>query len=137
MDQQIVRTYKLPIDFAQQVTPFILPKPFRHPSLFCISGTTGAGKTTWVYKFLQNITNMFENETPKHVLYCYGIYQEIYDTMEKEFNFLTFHEGIPDKDTILNLSSPSMIILDDLAHKVYQNIDMPGWTAPAAYSPPI
>ena len=124
MDISPRQIYILPMSSMQDIKPFTLPKPFFHPSLFCISGTTGAGKTTWIYKFLQNLNNMFENQTPKYVLYCYGIYQHIYDIMEKEFKFVSFHEGIPNKETIFNLGSPGMIILDDLAHKVCQDVEM-------------
>ena len=124
MDKVIEKTVNIPLAETGNPTTFVLPKPFRHPSLFCISGTTNAGKTTWIYRFLKNLNNMFENEIPKTVLYCYGIYQKLYSKMEREMDFLTFHEGIPSKETILNLSEPSMIVLDDLCHKVCENIDM-------------
>lgn len=117
-------SFEIPTLSLGEPSPFLIPKPFNHPCLISITGTTGAGKTTWVYKFIQNIQNMFQNETPKHILYCYGIYQSMYSSMEKEFNFITFYEGLPSKELIFSLESPSMIILDDLSHKVCQNIDM-------------
>ena len=127
MNEQMEQTTVIPLSMTGDVEPFILPKPFRQPASICLSGTTGAGKTTWIYKFLQNINHMFENEVPKHVLYCYGIYQNLYAKMEKEFDFITFHEGIPDKETVLSLPSPSMIILDDLYHIVSQNKKSRKW----------
>lgn len=124
MDEPTVRTTKIPVSVTGDVIPFILPKPFRQPVSICITGTTGAGKTTWIYRFLQNLKEMFENEVPKKVLYCYGIYQVLFDQIEKEFDFISFHEGIPTKETVFSLPAPSMIILDDLSHIVSQNTDM-------------
>ena len=120
----VEETFVIPKVMTGDVKEFILPKPFRHPVSMFISGTTGSGKTTWVYNFIKNLNLMFQNEYPKNVLYCYGIYQDMYSKMENEFDFISFHEGIPSRDTILSLSYPSMIILDDLAHKVYENTDM-------------
>ena len=117
-------TFVIPKSMTGEVKEFVLPKPFRHPVSISISGTTGAGKSTWVYKFIKNIQFMFQNECPKHILYCYGIYQDLYTKMESEFDFIRFHDGIPNIETMLSLSSPSMIILDDLSHKMNQNTDM-------------
>lgn len=115
---------EIPINIIGPPKPFHLPKPFIHPCLISLTGTTGAGKTTWIHKFIKNINNMFDNQVPKKILYCYGIYQNLYSEMEKEFDFITFHEGLPNQDIIFSLESPSMIILDDLSHKVCQNTDM-------------
>jgi len=120
----MLKTKTVPVHLTGEPVSFILPKPFIQPASFCITGTTGAGKTTWIYKFLQNISIMFENEVPKHVLYCYGIHQDLYNKMEKELDFITFHEGIPTRETVFSLPSPSMIILDDLCHIVCQNTEM-------------
>ena len=60
----------------------------------------------------------------RSVLYCYGVYQPLFDQIDKELNFVSFHEGLPNKDTIFQLKGPSMIILDDLAHSVCQNVEM-------------
>ena len=124
MDRVEEKTFKVPIEIIGEPSVIDFPKPFRHPSLICISGTTGAGKTTWIYNFFLNIQNMFQNETPTNVLYCYGVYQDLFDVMESELEFITFHEGVPNKETILELKSPSMIILDDLAHNVCKNTEM-------------
>ena len=124
MEGAIEKTTKIALNITGDPVPFTLPKPFRQPVSICITGTTGAGKTSWIYKFLQNLSEMFENETPKQVLYCYGIFQELFTKMEKEFDFITFHEGIPNKETVFALTAPSMIILDDLCHLVCQSTDM-------------
>ena len=51
MDSVSEKTFKVPVNVVGQPEPVTFPKPFKHPSLICISGTTGAGKTTWIYKF--------------------------------------------------------------------------------------
>jgi len=117
-------TFTVPFSIIGEPKPFTLPRPFKHPVSICITGTTGAGKTTWIYKFLKYKEYMFENEVPQHVLYCYGVYQDLYDLMNTEFNFITFHEGIPGRETLLSLPPSSMVILDDLCHKIVNNRDV-------------
>ena len=51
MDRAPETTFKVPVGIIGPPKPFDFPKPFRHPSLICISGTTGSGKTTWIYNF--------------------------------------------------------------------------------------
>ena len=60
---------------------------------------------------------MFE-QPPSQVLYCYGIYQELFRTMEQELSFVEFHEGLPSNDKIDTLERDSLIILDDLARRI-------------------
>ena len=61
---------------------------------------------------------------PHHVLYCYGVWQELFDRIGREMNFITFHEGLPNRETVDKLTSGSMIVLDDLSHLLYNNLDM-------------
>jgi len=119
------KTVKIDLSIDEQPKPFIMPKPFRHPVSICLSGTTGSGKTTWIYKFLQNLKDMFESGIyPKEVVYCYGVYQPIFDKMKNEFDFISFHKGLPSRQLLYNLTPPSMIILDDLSHKVCGDTEM-------------
>jgi hypothetical protein len=62
--------------------------------------------------------------SPEKVLYCYGIWQELFEEMGKEMNFITFHEGLPDRRTVEELEPGSMIVLDDLSHVLFNNMDM-------------
>ena len=53
--------------------------PFEAGSPIMISGPTGSGKTYWTHRLLKN--NMFTK--PVHsILYCYGVYQEYFDSMD-------------------------------------------------------
>jgi len=62
--------------------------------------------------------------SPQNVLYCYGVWQELFEKVEREMNFITFHEGVPDRETVDNLHSGDMIVLDDLSHLLFNNVDM-------------
>ena len=118
------KTFNIPVCRSDEIETFCLPKPFRHPVSICVSGTTGSGKTTWIKNFIKCKNSLFENEPPKHILYCYGIYQDLYDKMKNEFNFVTFHEGLPSRETVFSLRPFSMIILDDLSHKIHSDVEI-------------
>ena len=74
--------------------------PFRPCTSMTISGCTNSGKTTWVFKLLQNLNGMYVENPPQKILYCYGVYQPLFDQMEKAVPNLTFHQGLPSSDTI-------------------------------------
>jgi hypothetical protein len=75
---------------------------------------------------LKNLNKMFENDAPKHVLYCYGVYQPLYDDMKSQCPFITFHEGLPNAETITDFATGEhrMIVLDDLLNDVVQSTEM-------------
>ena len=63
---------------------------------------------------------MFENP-PEKVLYCYGIYQPLYEQMEKELPFITFQQGLPpisDLEALANKKTCNLVCLDDLMESV-------------------
>ena len=101
--------------------------PFNPCSSICIAGPTGSGKSFWVYRFLQNLSEMYKDVKTEKVLYCYGIWQPLFNEMEKELPFLTFHDGIPSKSDIDEFSSQNhhkLIILDDLLDEVLSSPDI-------------
>lgn len=99
---------------------------FKVPSTFSISGTTGSGKTTWIFKLLKHSDQMFSIK-PKKILYCYGIWQNLFDKIEKKIPNITFHEGLPSSHQINELTSNqehNIIILDDLMMECVKNKDI-------------
>ena len=69
---------------------------------------------------------MFHPDPPKKVLYFYGIHQALFDQMECELPFLTFHKGLrseEDMDILSSQGGHNMIILDDLMQKVVQDAE--------------
>ena len=70
---------------------------------------------------------MFTEDPPDKILYCYGIYQELYREMEKTLPNITFLEGLPSQSDIENFTRDRhhrIIVLDDLMHRVIQDGDM-------------
>ena len=97
--------------------------PFPTNTSISVSGTTSSGKSWWVYRLLREREVMFE-EPPSQVLYCYGIYQDLFRKMEQELSFVEFHESLPSKDTIDTLNPGSLVILDDLARNIVDSKQM-------------
>ena len=95
---------------------------FVHPANWIVSGMTGSGKTVWVYNLLSNKSELF-TEPPVKILYCYSIWQPLFNTMEKTLG-VVFQKGIPSEEDIsdfYNSGSHNMIILDDLQQEVVNN----------------
>ena len=101
--------------------------PFEAPSTFSISGTTQSGKTTWLFRLLRNKVQLFGDNPPHSILYCYGIWQELFKQIESNISEISFHEGLPTSEQIENLISNkkhNIIILDDLMLDVVKNSEM-------------
>lgn len=66
-------------------------------------------------------------KSPERVLYCYGIFQDLFHEIEKELPFIRFHHGIPSEEDLNELSSEThcnMVVLDDLMDSVTSSPDM-------------
>ena len=64
---------------------------------------------------------------PEKVLYCYGIYQPLFEKMEKELPFVTFYRGLPKEDLLQSFASTNscnLVILDDLMSNVTSSVEM-------------
>jgi len=98
--------------------------PFVGPSTFSISGTTGSGKTSWIKKVLFYKEKLFPEKVPKHILYCYGVWQSLFEEMEQNIPEITFHKGVPSSEVIEAIAKNkehNIIILDDLMQDVVKN----------------
>ena len=74
--------------------------PFEPCSSICVSGQTGSGKTRWVYRFLTHIRNMYSRDPPCQILYCYGIYQPLFDEMERTLKNFRSKQGLPSSEEL-------------------------------------
>ena len=100
--------------------------PFQPCSNIAITGCTGSGKTTFVFKLLKVKTVMFGTDEPARILYCYGTHQPMFDEMKEQIQGIQFHEGLPSKDDIEELADGRhcMVLLDDLMYEVVSNKEM-------------
>jgi len=106
--------------------------PFRMGSPMIVAGPTNSGKTFWVHQLLLKADRMFER-TPKSILYCYSVYQPLYNTIKDSSTIpFTFHEGMPTRQQFDNMGHSDdddddefhIIVLDDLMEKIVKNKDM-------------
>ena len=74
--------------------------PFLPCSSTCVTGQTGSGKTRFVFQLLKTVKDMYVEDPPNEILYCFGIHQPLFEEMEKTIPNITFHQG---------LSSPKVI----------------------------
>ena len=102
--------------------------PFKPCSSFVVSGATKSGKTWWVYRLLSERVGMFVPNPPSSILYCYGVYQPLFDDMKMTFgDDIRFVEGLPSSEDVDNLTLDGrhhIIILDDVMQKVVQSPEM-------------
>ena len=96
--------------------------PFLPCSSMCITG-----QTRFVYKLLRHLKDMYVEDTPERILYCYGIHQPLFEEMEKTIPRLSFHKGLPSMQTVEEFTAKRrhrLIVLDDLMHRMVRDVDM-------------
>ena len=80
-----------------------------------------------LFKILQNLDVFFKESPPTAVMYAYGAYQPLFETMEATIPNFTLHEGVPTKEEIEKFTSDlshRVLILDDLFTSVAQSPEM-------------
>ena len=95
---------------------------FISPANICLYGATQSGKTSFVLRLIEHADVMF-TKNPRRILYCYGTWQDAYDTLVKLDN-ITMHEGVPSRATIEEFSydkAPTLLIMDDLLADIVNN----------------
>ena len=101
--------------------------PFEAPTTISISGTTQSGKSTWLCKLLEHKDKLFPDVSTHKILYCYGVWQDLFNKMETLIPNLIFHEGIPSSSLIEEITKNNhhnIIVLDDLMIEVVKNEEM-------------
>ena len=84
---------------------------FISPATIVLSGTTSSGKSTWVDRLLSN--DMFDVK-PEHIYYCYGVYQNKFESMPN----VTFIQGLPESFQQFAGPNHNLVIIDDLQDEV-------------------
>ena len=68
--------------------------PFRPNTSIAIVGSTGSGKTWFVHRFLRHLDSMFGDVKTDKILYCYSVYQELFNKMKEAIPRISFHPGV-------------------------------------------
>lgn len=89
---------------------------FISPTTISVSGVTGSGKTTWLFKVLKHKKTLF-TPAPKRILYCYGVWQSAFQTMEK---LIDFREGLPSENDLEEYEG-GLVVIDDLMDQVVKD----------------
>ena len=93
--------------------------PFEAGCTHITIGQSGSGKTQFIYKVLKNKNVIFDNNPPQKIRYYYGIWQDLFTEMLEVIDGISFHEGLPTEEELLEFTDPnihSLIILDDIMH---------------------
>ena len=90
---------------------------FRSPCTAMVCGPTGSGKTYTLLKFLKQ--HRLFSVKPIKILWCYNVYQPIFN---QYLDIIEFHEGIYNIKSLENIKDHKIVILDDLMHKINQDI---------------
>ena len=99
--------------------------PFESPTSIIVAAPSNCGKTYLVKKILENADDMF-TVPPSEIIYCYGStwQRPIFDEMKQKISNITFHEGVPDQETLLThtfSNSHTICVLDDLMLEIANN----------------
>ena len=87
--------------------------PFSSSTTIIISGPTGSGKTTFMFRLIDNKAEMFKVQ-PENIYYFYSIWQPLFETFAGEN--IHFIQGLPNEKIIQSISNNehNLIILDDM-----------------------
>lgn len=84
----------------------------QHPFTMVIAGPTGCGKSYFTRDLLKHRDELFST-VPDKIVWCYGIYQPLYDTIQQDYPEVLFVEGLPTKYQEY-LGTNTLFIIDDL-----------------------
>ena len=91
------------------------------PYSMTLSGVSGSGKTTWTLNFFKN-HHVLVTETPKHLIWLYGVAQpELFDEIKRSFSgTCEFISGFPENfySVIEQRKQECIICIDDLMQDV-------------------
>lgn len=86
---------------------------FRHPFSMRVIGPSGAGKTFFVRKLLENLDHCTEGLPSRVILWAHGQPQDVHKVPLKGVK-VNYFEGLPSSEDIAEVK-PSVLVIDDLA----------------------
>jgi hypothetical protein len=63
--------------------------PFLPCSSTCVTGQTGSEKTRFVFQLLKTVKDMYVEDPPNEIMYCFRIHQPLFEEMEKTIPSIT------------------------------------------------
>ena len=100
---------------------------FESPCNVIVCGSTGSGKTYFIYELLKQVNGVFKHK-PVTILYCQGVWQELYDDMKAAIPLIQFIDGLPSKEMMETWSwkipGHKVLIIDDLLRQASKSDDM-------------
>lgn len=100
--------------------------PFEAPTSIFIVGVSGFGKSYLTRQILQHANGMFKKPVVR-IMFCYGVWQNLYSEMEKDISFIEFHQGFPSKEEMVEwggIEGHKILVLDDLMIDAAENMEM-------------
>ena len=88
-----------------------------------LAGQSGSGKTFFLNNLLMHFDGMYE-VAPVAILYCYSLWQPLFDEMERNVSNITFHQGLPSQSELDDFTADGqhkLLIADDLYHSIIQS----------------
>ena len=91
---------------------------FKPASTHMVFGQSGSGKTSYIFQVLRNKDKIFGDQEPQIIRFHYAIWQKSYDDVLSEIEGISFHQGLPTMEEIMEVTNPPndhvVYILDDL-----------------------
>lgn len=100
--------------------------PLEAPTSIFVVGVSGSGKSYLTREILKHADGMFKKPIIR-IMFCYGVWQDLYDQMKQEIPFIEFHRGFPPADEMQewgNIKGHKILVLDDLMIDAADNLDM-------------
>lgn len=89
-----------------------------------IAASTGAGKTYFVKRLLENADLMI-NPAPTIIVWCYAQYQKAYTDLSQSMPHIKFVEGLPeDLNSMFDSQQNNLVVIDDLMAEVGDNLQL-------------
>jgi hypothetical protein len=92
---------------------------FKTPFTINIIGPSKCGKTSLVSDLLENQDTIM-SPSPQKIIYCYSLYQPLFDYLKTKITNISFIKGLPNLDEISNC----LLVLDDLGQDCIDNKDI-------------
>ena len=92
------------------------------PSNIIVAGPSQSGKSCLISQLLKQ-KNMIFHPVPKKILWCYALWQPLYDTLKEESIVDEFIEGINGyRDHLPSNGDPCLIVFDDLQREAQNDV---------------